>query len=239
MATSKIYSRIISSPFPSASDLIELDDTCINEWLASIPSFFSETTSQPPKFVFCHAMLSWRYRNFHILMYRPFVIQRMILDLRTDDMVQESHQQSITDVAIQRCCAAASETIHLISTFWSYSERRNLLACWYALYFLFQAVMIPVICLRNDPQAVIAFSWREQIRKSIETLREMVAMSSAAERCLGAIDVLCGGLLEQDDDLQVELLPTDESPRTQLNNLYPLLWAPILSESFGEEDATM
>lgn len=99
--------------------------------------------------------------------------------------------------------------------------------------------MIPVICLRNDPQAAIAFSWREQIKQSIETLKKMVTMSLAAERCLGAIDALCGGLLEQDNDLQVELLPTDESPRTQLNNLYPLLWAPILSESFGEEDAAM
>lgn len=96
--------------------------------------------------------------------------------------------------------------------------------------------MIPVICLRNDPQAAIAFGWRDQILRSISTLREMVPLSAAAERCLCVIDILCGDLLAQTDDLQLQL-PTGESPQTQLNNLHPWLWTPVRSENFGEDTA--
>lgn len=112
-----------------------------------------------------------------------------------------------------------------------------MLACWYAMYFLFQAVMIPVICLRNDPQADAASGWRDQIQMSISTLSDMVMLSAAAEKCLGVISTLCGELLLRDDDLQFQI-PTDESPQTQLDNL-SWLWTPISAEYFGGEDASL
>lgn len=241
LATSRIYSRIISSSFPSATELIDLGDSYIGGWLASIPDYFSETKAQLPKFVLSHSMLSWRYRNFHILMYRPFVIQRVILDSRTsstmEDTGQEINEGSAADIVIQRCNTAAAETIQNITSFWHHQEYRSRLACWYALYFLFQAVMIPVICLRNDPQAPNAYIWRDQIQRSLSTVREMVPLSTAAERCLNVINILCGDLLAQ-NDLQLPS-PTKESPQTQLNNLYPLLWAPLGSELNYGNDATM
>lgn len=46
MATSQIYSKIISSPFPSASELIELDDALIGHWLFNLPPFFQENVVQ-------------------------------------------------------------------------------------------------------------------------------------------------------------------------------------------------
>ena len=242
LATSKIYSRIISSPFPSASELIDLDDTCIGEWLSSIPDYFSESTQQQPKFVLSHSMLSWRYRNFHILMYRPFVIQRVILDSRasstSDDIGNESNEVSIAENAIQRCNTAAAETIQDITSFWSYPERRNMLACWYALYFLFQAVMIPVICLRNDPPAPNSFSWRDQIQRSISTMRDMIPLNPVAERCISVINILCGSLLAGSDWLQ-QPSSTKESLQTQLNNLHPLQWAPLRSELYHGGDTVM
>lgn len=232
---------MISSPSLSAGELINLDENCICEWLASIPAFFSETTVQQPRFVLGHSVLSWRYRNFRILMYRPFVIQRVIFGSKppaTEDGVEDSHEQLMTGIAIERCHLAAGQTISHITSFWSHPEHRNMLACWYALYFLFQAVMIPVISLRNDPQASNASSWRDQIRDSRSVLIEMCALNSAAEKCLGVIETLCGELLATNEDLQLPL-PTDESPQTQLNNLYPLLWAPVGSDYFDCWNTTM
>jgi transcriptional regulatory protein GAL4 len=242
LATSSIYSKIISTPFPSASELIGLDDNYIGKWLASIPDFFSEAAIQDSKFILSRSILSWRYRNFHILMYRPFVIQRVILESGGSSTVEnaagnESHEHSMADMAVQRCSSAAAETIRQITTFWSYQERRNMLACWYAMYFLFQAVLIPVICLRNDPQADAASGWRDQIGMSISTLGDMVPLSAAAEKCLSIICTLCGELLLRDHALQFQV-PTDESPQTQLDNL-SWLWAPISAEHFAGEDASL
>lgn len=223
-------------PFPSSSELIGLDDSCIGEWLTSIPGFFSNAAIQHAKVVLGHYILSWRYRNFRILMYRPFVIQRVILESRVPstaevEMEIQDHERSMTDMAVQRCSSAAAETIDQITSFWSHPERRNMLACWYALYFLFQAVMIPVICLRNNPQAEAASGWRDQIRRTILAIRDMVPLSAAAEKCLSVIDTPCGELLLRDDDLQFQE-PTEESPQTQLDNLSSWLWTPISADSF-------
>lgn len=175
-------------------------------------------------------------------MYRPFLIKRVILDSGGPSTVKnatdnESLEYSMVDMAVQRCSSAAAETIHQIASFWSYPERRNMLACWYAMYFLFQAVFIPVICLRNDPQADAAPGWRDQIQMSISTLSDMVPLSAAAEKCLSIISTLCSELLLPDDTLQFQV-PTDESPQTQLDNL-SWLWAPIGAEHFAGMDASL
>ncbi|RDL37432.1 uncharacterized protein BP5553_04865 [Venustampulla echinocandica] len=242
LATSRIYSCIISTPLPSASELLDLDDTCIGEWITSVPVFFSESVLQLPKFALCHAALHWRYRNFRILMYRHFVIQRVILKPKTQSStalpVQGNYELPVADVAIQRCTAAAAESIDLITAFWNRPDHRTMMACWYALYFLFQAAMIPVICLRNDPQAEAALRWRDQIRKSTLTLKNMTDLNPAAGKCLEVIDVICGAFLDQNDEVHLQE-PTKESPQTQLNSLYPWLWTPIRSGQFDVEDAAM
>src|SRR3954453_7341088 len=102
MASSQIYSRIISSPFPSANELIELDDRLIGHWLARIPPFFQENVVQKPKFRLCHSIVCWRYRNFRILMCRPFLVGRlMVRPERGASTVQENGMQ--VEMAIQRC----------------------------------------------------------------------------------------------------------------------------------------
>ena len=150
-------------------------------------------------------------------------------------MKDQSYEGSMIDLAVQRCNVASSKTISQISSFWSSHQQRNMIAGWYALYFLFQAVMIPVICLRNNPQAEAASSWRDQIQMSILTLRDMAPLSEAANKCLDIIDTLCGSLLLGDEDLQCQE-PTYESPQTQLDNLASWIWASMSTEHFGGEN---
>ncbi|KAJ5758307.1 uncharacterized protein N7511_007001 [Penicillium nucicola] len=219
MASSQIYSRIISSPFPSANELIELDDRLIGRWLSKIPVFFQENVIQAPKFRLCHSILCWRYRNFRILMYRPFLVGRlMVRQDRGGSTAQENEVQ--VEVAIQRCLDSARESVQLISSFWA-QEQKSMMACWYGLYFLFQAVLIPVICLRNDPQCALATSWRDQISQAMHVLESMSHLNPTASRCLGVIRSLCGSYFDPSVD---RWGPTEESPQTQLTNLYPLMW---------------
>ncbi|KAJ5292303.1 uncharacterized protein N7443_008256 [Penicillium atrosanguineum] len=217
MATSKIYSRIISSPFPSASELIDSDDRLIGGWLNSIPSFFQESVRQQPRFRLCHSILRWRYRNFRILMYRPFLLGRLMARPGQCTAMDNS-----TRFAIQRCLDASRETVELISQFWAH-EQRSMMACWYGLYFLFQAILIPVICLRNNPQEFRAIEWVEQIQEAMRILESMAILNPTALRCLSVIKARCGTYLEN-NSIDGRYLPTEESPQTQLAQLYPLMW---------------
>lgn len=217
-ATCQIYSKIISSPFPTASELLDMDDRLIGCWLHSLPSFFQESVLQGPRFRLCHSILRWRYRNFRILMYRPFLVGRLMARPERD-AAQDNDAQ--VNVAIQRCLDAARESVELIATFWA-QEQKSMMACWYGLYFLFQAVLIPVICLRNDPQGSLAARWREQIHQAMRVLDSMSILNPTAIRCLSVLRDRCGTYLDTSVDGWGR--PTEESPQTQLAHLYPLMW---------------
>ena len=62
---------------------------------------------------------------------------------RRQNVRQENSQEvpnAAEDTAIQRCLDAASESIQLITTYWR-SETKNVLACWYGLYFLVSGIL--------------------------------------------------------------------------------------------------
>lgn len=70
MLTNDIYTRVISMPFPSATELIRLDDTLIGKWESSVPTWYRQSSPVPPKFATSHAIMWWRLYNFRIIMYR-------------------------------------------------------------------------------------------------------------------------------------------------------------------------
>ncbi|KAG0648001.1 Regulatory GAL4 [Hyphodiscus hymeniophilus] len=235
LATCQIYSQIISTPYPTAAELIEHDDNRIAKWLTALPAYFQENAVQSPRYSLCHAILRWRYRNFRLLMYRPFVIRRYIS--RSTDGVQKDSTtefQSV-EIAIQRCLDSAQESVSLISEFWS-NNQRTMMASWYGLYFLFQAILIPIICLRNDPQSEKANDWREQILESIRIIASMLQLNPTAERCLNVVRSLSEEYLSVDEGLGG---PTEESPQTQLNSLYPMIWPTLESVQFEGVDAML
>jgi transcriptional regulatory protein GAL4 len=127
MATNRIYTRVISKPFPTAKELLHLDDTLIGEWLSNIPLYFTEQAFVPQKYSFAHAVMMWRYRNLRIIMYRPFVIRKALYarNGRSDESV-ESYQ------AYERCLDEARNTIAAIRDYWAAHEHTRV-AAWYAL----------------------------------------------------------------------------------------------------------
>lgn len=229
LATSKIYTRIISSRFPPAEEMLKMDDSCLGKWLSETPAFFQESAPQAPKFQLSHAILKWRWRNFRILMYRPYLMRRFMTKGRAWDGRNPSlGADQIEEQVIQRCLDAAAESISLITAYWRHGKQ-NVMACWYGLYFLFQAILIPVICLRNEPYYPIAAGWRDQILAALETISDMIRLNSAASRCHAVVMKLCGAYLAQ--DMNQWGSPVQESPQTQLNALYSFMW-PITDPQF-------
>lgn len=104
-----------------------MDDTLIGGWLSSIPRYFSEGVTVPSKYRFAHYMMEGRYRNFRIIMYRPFVIRRALI-LRTGKGVDSPASQQAYD----RCLEEARKTIASTEVFWTECGNTRMDA-WYAL----------------------------------------------------------------------------------------------------------
>lgn len=226
-----IYTKVISMPFPAATELVRLDDTMIGKWESSVPVWYRRDAIIPPQFATGHAIMWWRLSNFRIIMYRPYVIQR-VLQARShvgDDAVPSAVQE-----AYARCLREANESISAISTFWANTSPSRM-AAWYALYFLFQASLIPCVCLRNEPTAPSSGNWRAQISQTMRTMQHLATINPSAQDCLNVLERLCGPFLQpqmaaQDahalttpDGVLLEH-PTEESPHTQINNVYSMMW---------------
>ncbi|KAF4457913.1 C6 transcription factor [Fusarium austroafricanum] len=235
------YEKIISRPFPTAEELLHLDSEHIEPWRVSIPAYFSEKAAVPSRYALSHAVMSWRLWNLRIVMYRPFVI-RFALKGRTG--ANEASRK-----AFDQCLADAASSIKSIADFWKNHEH-NRLAAWYSLYFLFQAVLVPCICLRNDPAAEEAANWRVQIISTLHVITALSSINISSDRCHQIILDLCGRYLDYRQEqpgtvatsgnrrsieglngpanIQVETWPeaqaVNESPQTQINNIMNMMW---------------
>lgn len=232
IATNSIYQRLISD-IPSADEMLRLDEQHLQKWEADLPAFYAEDALQLSKFRLSHAIMQWRWRNFRILMYRPYLMRRYMKHRQDPAMAQNDDHPS-EEAAVQLCLNTAQETIPLITRFW-HEERQNVMTCWYALYFLFQALLVPVICLRNDSYSEYAPGWRESILMAMGTISDMRRLNSAATRCHNTVNKLCGAYLATDTTQWQS--PTNESPQTQMNALYSYMFGPIAdSQLFNIDD---
>lgn len=129
VATNRIYSRVISKPFPTAEELVRLEAELLGPWIARLPEWFTEDSVVEARFSLAHAVMQWRYRNFRIIMYRPFVI-RMALASRNDRAINGAPEADLK--AYKQCLEDAGVTIESISKYWAI-KAHNRLAAWYAL----------------------------------------------------------------------------------------------------------
>jgi transcriptional regulatory protein GAL4 len=225
LATNEIYTRVISVNFPSAAELLLLDDRRIEPWRAA---WQDNRPPVPARFRLSQLVLEWRFRNFRIIMYRPFVI-RQVLASRTKQA--PGPPDPATQKAIYRCLDEAKASIASIHDYWTTGHRTSM-ASWYALYFLFQASLIPCVCLRNSPAAEQAAEWRTQIETVLNVLDSMHSINLSSRECRQVINRLCGDYLvvshgTTDSGNQIEtypIQPVEESPQTQLSGVYSMMW---------------
>lgn len=227
LVTNEIYTRAISTQFPSARELMILDDDASGKWMASIPIWYREDADIPPKFSLSHNINWWRMRNFKIIMYRPYVI-RLALQSRGGSEAEPAPLDVRT--AYNRCLTAAKESIASISNFWD-TRTHTLMAAWYSLYFLFQASLIPCVCLRNGPTLPQAADWRSQIQTTLQTISKMKIINPKAQECYDVVEKLCGQFIQNAGASSTPIAgidyPTEESPQTQISNVYAMMWPSV------------
>jgi len=126
--------------------------------------------------------------------------------------------------------SAAKESILSISNFWDTNVHTLMAAC-YALYFLFQASLIPCVCLRNAPTSLQAADWRHQIQTTLQTISKMSSINTKAQECYDVVDKLCGQFIQNAGASSTPIAginyPTEESPQTQISNVYTMMWPSV------------
>ena len=75
LLTNQIYNRVISKPAPSAKQVLEWDDIYITKWLNMVPWYYKESARVPARHALAHSIMTWRYKHFRMIIYRPFLIQ--------------------------------------------------------------------------------------------------------------------------------------------------------------------
>lgn len=226
LLTNSIYERIITDPFPSAQILLEWDKKYIERWRILIPDYFKEGADVSTKFKLAHAVLEWRYRNLKIIMYRTFLLKNVILNSETliEDDCNEYEIKS-GEICLRECSA----TINSMAQFWELKPMNTRMDAWYSLYFLIPAVLMPLVCLRNNPASTCADYWRYDIISAQKIIRTIMNICPSASKILDLINSLGSGYVttqnnEEDNVLAYATTGTDESPLSQLNQLHCMLW---------------
>lgn len=193
--TMGIYNRLITPPFPSAAELVALDDENIGSWLAQIPPYYTAFPSAESLYALGIGITKWRFRNLRVVMYRPFLV-RWVLNSAPFDQQSSSSTESLV---VFRCLDAAKETIVSVEEYWT-SRSHFRLAAWYVLYFLFHATLIPIHCLRHNPQHTLAGDWRAQIRSSLAVMESMAELSPNSGKCRDITLKLCWPHLQNNEE---------------------------------------
>jgi transcriptional regulatory protein GAL4 len=221
--TSEIYARVISLPFPSAQELLQMDDERIIAWHTI---WTVEADKVEARFMLSRSVMEWRYRNLRIIMFRPFVIRKALQARMRQGTTPQL--ESATDIAVNRCLTESRASILSINMFWS-TGHRTCMASWYALYFLFQASMIPSVCLRNDPASPMAQDWREQLDIALKIMQSMFSLNPSSRECYEVVLRLCSNYLLNASGVPISsptfgMEPVEESPNTQIEGLYSMMW---------------
>ncbi|CAH6722036.1 hypothetical protein CLIB1444_08S00408 [[Candida] jaroonii] len=213
--SNSIYERIISDPFPSTEQLLKWDQEYLKRSECLIPEYFREDQIVHHPFKLSHLILHWRYKNLRIIMYRTIVIKQVILNSK--NTFSDDYETQAREICLESC----NSTINSMFNFWSLNTHPNRMEAWYSLYFLIPAVMMPLICLRNDPNSMNSNIWRANINSSKQIIQKIMNICPPAERILNMIESLGADYLSYQD---LNFNSTDESPSSQLLHLHHLLW---------------
>lgn len=165
----QVQDLLAISPLLRAEDRCNLDGELV-KWFSSLPWLLR--TSEPcaePLFI-ARCVMKWRYQNLRMLLHRP-----VLLNLASSGA---SHAAEHDIVAIEACRDLAKQTIEDISREWA----RNQMSGWNAVWFLYQAAMIPLVSIFWQWDSPRVPEWQKQIDMVLELLEQMEDWSLAAHR---------------------------------------------------------
>ena len=166
----QIQDRLAVTPLLSAEERCNMDTQLVG-WYENLPWLLRTTDPCAEPLYLVRSVMKWRYQNLRMLLHRP-----TLLSLASNDA---SVSISEADCATAETCRKlAKSTIEDISKEWA----RNQMSGWNAVWFLYQAAMIPLVSIFWQWNSVQVPEWQKQVETVIELLEVMEDWSLAAKR---------------------------------------------------------
>jgi transcriptional regulatory protein GAL4 len=193
LTTNSLHHRLISTPHPLPDELLSLNQI-IETWENSIPPYFqldSPIIHANEAFLFARYRLNWRSWNLQIIIFRPVILQLAVR--RKQSELSTALETSEELACREKCIQSARATINSISDFVA-TGMLSRLSTWYMVYFLFQAGLVPIICLLTDPTHPDSSLWLNDIRTTRDLLGRTALTNRLAARCLTVFNRLSPAL---------------------------------------------
>lgn len=166
-----VQDMLAISPLLRAEDRCHLDSQLVS-WYTSLP-WLLRASDQPcasEPLQLSRAVMKWRYQNLRMLLHRP-----VLLHLASTGA---SHAPEHDVSAVEACRELACQTIEDVRREWE----RNQMSGWNAVWFLYQAAMIPLVSMFWQWDSPRVAEWRRQVEVVMDLLDAMESWSLAAKR---------------------------------------------------------
>lgn len=177
----KVQDRLVESPLLSHAETAAYDAEII-KWHDELPPILSNPSESCPDFLRrVRLVMKWRFQNLRIVLHRPALL---VSALRRCPLHSLSAEER---VSVGKCRAIAAKTIEDISN----ECLPDLISGWNAVWFTFQACMVPLVSLFSDTSAPEETQkWCASIEIALAFFARSKPWSIAAKRSLDAVSRL-------------------------------------------------
>ncbi|OQE38015.1 hypothetical protein PENCOP_c009G08908 [Penicillium coprophilum] len=172
----KMQESLAALPTLSLTDMFDLDSQLVR-WWHDLPPVMKDYEPCPESLHAVRTVMRWRYYNHRMLLYRPTLLNYAMR--RIPFMAIRVEERN----AIQKCQEIADITIRDISS----TTKLNQMIGWNAVWMIFQATMVPLICLSAGVAEDDSTACKTQVEAAMLTLGRMKPYGHTAERSLEVI----------------------------------------------------
>lgn len=174
----RIQDRLVESPLLQHAETASYDAQIL-KWYEELPSVLSSDDEQCPEFLHrVRLVMKWRFQNIRIVLHRPVVLTTA---LRRCTFASLSIEER---TAVEKCRTIAGITIEEISR----DCMPDLISGWNAVWFCFQACMVPLVSLFSDTsQPEEIEKWQASIETALAFFSRIKDWSIAAKRSADAV----------------------------------------------------
>ncbi|KAK0629950.1 fungal-specific transcription factor domain-containing protein [Bombardia bombarda] len=168
----QIQDMLAISPLLRTEDRCSLDGQLVN-WYTSLPWLLRTTDPCAEPLYMARCIMKWRYQNLRMLLHRP-----VLLSLASSGLNPHTQACDADLAAIETCRELAAQTVDDIAREWT----RNQMSGWNAVWFLYQAAMVPLVSVFWQWGSPRVPEWLKQIETILDLLEAMEEWSLAARR---------------------------------------------------------
>lgn len=226
---SKIQESLAALPSLTHTELLNLDSQLL-QWWKNLPPVLKDYNPCPDALYAVRTVMRWRFYNQRILLYRPRLLNYA---MRRIPLIAIKDEERL---AVQRCREIAEMAIEDISA--ATAVNLNQMIAWNAVWLIFQASMVPLICLSVAAAAASAGAadndddverCKAQIQTAIATLDRMRPYGHTAERSLRMISSIFETIIQTPENNG--LMTTNPATNHDDSEMQTQNHPPILTEN--------